>query len=242
VTIEQSIAGKVGEAVCRHRMIKDKDKILIAFSGGKDSYTLVDMLLRLQRKAPVRFELLPVFVDSGFGADISGAQKYLKSLGLNLGVIKTDIAGILTRKAKGTSDTGKRCALCARLRRGVLYRITRENNCNKIALGHNLNDGIETFLLNILYASSADVMRPRYLAEDGMTTIIRPLISVPEELIIRYSKEKRFPIVKQECKYKKTDSKRAKLKKIVKSLAAENAYMYSSLRNSLDSLLKKGNK
>ncbi len=235
---ESKISRLAAETIISHKMIKKNEKILVAFSGGKDSYAMLSILFRLQKKSPVKFRLLPVIIDPGFGADYAKAAEYIRKIGLDCIIRKENIASIV--KGKFTSeDTGKYCFLCSRLRRGLLYSIAREQGCSKIDLGHNLDDAIETFFLNILYSSRTDTMRPIYLAEDGKTTIIRPLINVPEKLIVQYAKEKRFPLVKQDCLYKKTDSRRAQIKAMITKLSSNNPYLYPSLANVLEKLGKK---
>ena len=233
MTTEQKLARLIGDTIVKHRMIEQNDRILVAFSGGKDSYTLLDILLRLQKHSPVKFGLLVAIVDSGFGADYAKAEKYLKSSGIGHIIQKTNIEGIVRKKIP-RKDTGKYCSLCSMLRRGILYTLAKKHKCNKIALGHNLNDSIETFLLNIFYTSRTDIMRPSYLAEDKQTTIIRPLINVPEELIRLYSQEKAFLIINQKCLFRKEDSKRAQIKELIKELSKDNPYLYSSLTNVIE--------
>jgi tRNA 2-thiocytidine biosynthesis protein TtcA len=235
MTSEQKLARLVGGAIAQYSMIRKDDRILLAFSGGKDSYTLLDILLRLQKKAPIHFELFVVMVDSGFGQDYSRAEKYLKAQKVGYLIKKTNIAEIVRKKIT-KKDTGKYCSLCSRLRRGALYSLAREHRCNRLALGHNLDDAIETFLLNLFYVSRLSPLRPIYLAEDKKTTIIRPLINAPEELIRKYAKERRFPIIRQKCLFKKQDSKRAKLKKLIKGLSNENRLLHSSISNALGKL------
>lgn len=230
--VEPKIRGAVGVAISRHRMISEGDFILVGLSGGKDSFALLDVLLTLQKKAPVRFELLPVIVDAGFGMDYTGVEKYLRKLGLRHLVVRENIS-VIVRDKTDADDTGKCCSLCSRLRRGVLCRIAGEKGCNKIALGHNLDDAIETLLMNMFFVSSIDVMRPKYQAEDSKITIIRPLIYVPERLTAQYAKEKRFPIVRQRCLFRKKDSKRAQIKRLVGEMAKGNPYLYSSMINSM---------
>jgi tRNA 2-thiocytidine biosynthesis protein TtcA len=232
MTTESKIARLAGKAILKYQMIEENDRILVGFSGGKDSYTLIDILLRFQECSPLKFGLFIVIVDSGFGADYSKAERFLRTNNLEYLIQKTSINKTVASKIKD-NDTGKCCSLCSRLRRGTLYRIARENGCNKLALGHNLDDAIETFFLNIFYNSRASILRPKYLAEDKKTTIIRPLIAVPEELTKKYAKEKSFPIVKEKCLYKKKDSRRSQVKKLITKLSKDNPHVYPSLTNIL---------
>jgi len=236
--LEPRIRGSVGGAVAGHRMIEDKDRILVGFSGGKDSFAMLDMLLTLQKRAPVSFEILPVIVDAGFGTDYSRVERHMKTLKLRYLIVRENISAIVKAKV-GSKDTGKCCSLCSRLRRGVLYRVALEERCNKIALGHNLNDAIETLLMNMFYVSSTEVMRPKYKSRDKKLTVIRPLIYVPEELTAEYAKEQRFPVVKQKCLFRKADSRRAKVKEFVKKMAKGNKFFYSSMINALEKIAAK---
>lgn len=231
MTLEPKIRSYAGEVIARHNMISDGDRILVGLSGGKDSFALLDVLMTLQKKAPIDFELLPVVVDAGFGMDYTKLERYLSKLKIRYFIVRENISGIINDKTNA-DDTGKCCSLCSRIRRGVLYRVAKEHRCNKLALGHNLDDAIETLLMNMFYVSSAEVMRPKYLAESKIT-VIRPLINVPEALTIDYAKEKKFPIVKQKCPFRKDDSRRAKIKALVSDIAKDNAYFYSSMVNSM---------
>ncbi len=235
MTAEQKIRVAAARAVARHRMIENGDRILIGLSGGKDSFALLDVLLSLQKKAPISFELLPVVVDAGFGMDYTKVERHLRKLGLNHLIVRENISSII-RKNTDAGDTGKCCSLCSRIRRGVLCRVAAEHGCNKIALGHNLDDAIETLLMNMFFVSSIEVMRPVYLAEDRKIRIIRPLIHVPERLTEEYAKEKRFPIVRQKCLFRKEDSRRAQVKAMVRKMAMDNPYFYTSMINSIEKI------
>jgi tRNA 2-thiocytidine biosynthesis protein TtcA len=127
-------------------------------------------------------------------------------------------------------NTGNYCFMCSRLRRGILERTAKEMKCNKIALGHNLDDAIETFFMNIFYVSKPDVLQPNYVSRKGIG-IIRPLIDVPEELIKRYAKESGFPLFKPKCLLRKDDSKREKMKKLIKQISKDNQMFYMSMKN-----------
>ncbi|MFH0875545.1 MAG: ATP-binding protein [archaeon] len=231
--VENKIAKISGTTIAKNNMISDKDKILVAFSGGKDSYCLLDILLRFQKKAPIVFELFAVIIDSKFGQDYSKAELYFKKNKINYLIKKTNISSVIKNRIKIKNNTGDYCFLCSRLRRGILYKVAKEKNCTKIALGHNLDDAGETLLMNLFYNSSRKIMPPMYTAEDKKNIIIRPLIEVPEKLIIEYAKEKKFKIVKQKCPLKKSDSKRDETKKIILNLSEKNNFVYSSLKNAM---------
>jgi tRNA 2-thiocytidine biosynthesis protein TtcA len=228
VKTQTIIARLAGTAISKHEMIAEEDKILVAFSGGKDSYTLLDILLRFQKRSPVNFEVLAVLIDPGFGMDYRKAEKYLKGK-VDYLIFRSRIADVVKEKMPA-EKTGNHCFLCSRLRRGLLSKIAKENGCTRIALGHNLDDAIETFLLNMFYVSKKDVMLAKYTADDG-NIIIRPLISVREEDIIAYAKEKRFPLVKQDCLFRKKESKRHMMKKMIRKHSKENKFFYESMAN-----------
>jgi len=225
---EDKIAKLAGNAIKDHGMIGEGDTILAGFSGGKDSYALLALLRRFQKRAPVRFSIKAALVDPGFGADYSKALRYLQSEGIPVRLEKTKIADVLERKMPERGD-GDCCFLCSRLRRGVLYRVAREEGCSTLALGHSADDAIETFLMNMFYSSKLGTLEPAYMSEKQVK-VIRPLIYVPEKLIIEFVREQKFPIIKQKCRLE--DSRRKDVKKLIAKVA-ENRYFYSSMRNAM---------
>jgi tRNA 2-thiocytidine biosynthesis protein TtcA len=235
MAFEKRILKIVGTTIVKYDLIEPNDKILIAFSGGKDSYTMLEILSLLLKNSPVKYELFPVIIDSGFNANYSKAEKYLKNQKISYLIEKTKIAEVVKSQIKNKNSTGNYCFLCSRLRRGILCKIAKENSCTKIALGHNLDDSIETFLMSMSYISGIETMLPKYKAKDS-SIIIRPLINVPENTIRQYSKEKRFPIVKQKCLLKKKDSKRLAIKKLVAGLSKDNKTFYSSMANAQEKI------
>jgi tRNA 2-thiocytidine biosynthesis protein TtcA len=191
--LQARLRGQVGKAIADFRMIEEGDRVMVCVSGGKDSYTLLDLLLSLERSAPVRFELVAVNLDQkqpGFPAQV--LPEYLSSLGVPFHVIEQDTYRVVKR----VIPEGKTmCGLCSRLRRGALYRYAREHGITKIALGHHRDDMIETLFLNMFFGGKLKSMPPKLLSEDGRHIVIRPLAYVAERDIERYAKARSFPII-----------------------------------------------
>jgi tRNA 2-thiocytidine biosynthesis protein TtcA len=197
--LRRRLARAMLRTVGEHGLIADGDRILVALSGGKDSYTLLDLLWEARRKAPVHFDLMAVHLDQGQpGYDGRPLARWLEAFGAPHQVIREDTYSIVKQLTAEDEDAGHAatyCAPCSRLRRGVLYGAAERLGLNKIALGHHREDALETFLLNLLYAGRLQAMPARYLTNDGRFEVIRPLIACAEEDIAAHATQAGYPIL-----------------------------------------------
>jgi tRNA 2-thiocytidine biosynthesis protein TtcA len=191
--LQARLRGLVGKAIDDYSMITEGDRVMVCVSGGKDSYTLLDVLVSLQRSAPVRFDLVAVNLDQkqpGFPAQV--LPEYLRAHGVSFEIIEQDTYSVVKRVIP---EGRTMCGLCSRLRRGRLYRYAAENGITKIALGHHRDDIIETLFLNMFFGGKLKAMPPKLLSEDARHIVIRPLAYVPEREIERYARARNFPII-----------------------------------------------
>ena len=191
--LEKKLCRLVGQAIGDFGMIEDGDKVMICVSGGKDSYAMLDVLMKLRERAPINFEIVAVNLDQkqpNFPAEI--LPNYLKGLGIQFHIEEQDTYSIVKRVIPEGKTT---CGLCSRLRRGILYRVADELGATKIALGHHRDDILETLMLNMFYAGKLKGMPPKLRSDDGKHIVIRPLAYVPEKLLERYAQDMNFPII-----------------------------------------------
>ncbi len=191
--LDKRLCRLVGQAIEDFTMIEDGDKVMVCLSGGKDSYALLDILLKLQQRAPISFSLVAMNIDQGQpGFPVDTLPNYLKNLGVDFHIETQDTYSIVKRVVPEGKTT---CGLCSRLRRGIVYRVADELGANKIALGHHKFDILETLLLNIFYGGRLKAMPPKLKSDDGRHIVIRPLAYVDEDDLITYAKVQNFPII-----------------------------------------------
>ncbi|MBI4470439.1 MAG: tRNA 2-thiocytidine(32) synthetase TtcA [Acidobacteria bacterium] len=225
---ERAIFRQVGAAIRDYNLIENGDRVMVAVSGGKDSYTLLHILRMIQRKAPVRFELVAANVHPGWDHYPTGIiETYLRGEGYEYRMERTQMKQVIEEKMD-PKDT--LCSMCARLRRGVLYRVAKELGANKVALGHHADDLIETLLLSVFFQGEIRSMPPRLFSDDGQHVVIRPMCYVPEEYTRRYALYKGFPVVCCGCPIcGDTTLQRPKIKGLLKELESQNPRLKRSM-------------
>src|SRR5262245_47031178 len=232
--LERDVVRKVGEAVGDFGMIGDGDRIMVCVSGGKDSYVLLDALRILQRRAPVTFELVAVNVDQGWpNYETKAIEAHLRAEGVPYRMASATYAEIVEEKLRPGQTP---CVLCSRFRRAYFYDLAVEMGVSKIALGHHMDDLVETLLLNLFFSGRLASMPPRLVAEDGRNVVIRPLAYVSEEETRAYASERGYPIVRCGCpSCGLPDQKRQVVKRMLAAIEAENPgvkrQMLAALKN-----------
>ena len=237
--LDKKLCRLTGQAIVDFNMIEDGDKVMVCVSGGKDSYAMLDILMKLRERAPINFEIVAVNLDQkqpNFPAEI--LPNYLKNLGIQFHIKEQDTYSIVKRVVPEGKTT---CGLCSRLRRGILYRVADELGATKIALGHPRDDILETLMLNMFYAGKLKGMPPKLRSDDGKHIVIRPLAYVPEKLLERYAGDMNFPIIPCDLCGSQENLQRKQIKSMLREW--EKKYpgrldnMFNALQNTVPSHL-----
>ncbi|WP_295857673.1 tRNA 2-thiocytidine(32) synthetase TtcA [uncultured Xylophilus sp.] len=191
--LEKRLCREMGRAIVDYAMVEEGDKVMVCMSGGKDSYAMLDILLKLKARAPIRFDIIAVNLDQkqpGFPEHV--LPEYLTALGIPFHIENLDTYRIVKRVIPEGKTT---CGLCSRLRRGILYRVADELGATKVALGHHRDDILQTFFLNMFFGAKLKAMPPKLVSDDGRHVVIRPLAYVAEKDLVRWAQHRQFPII-----------------------------------------------
>lgn len=229
--LEKRIIRAAAQAIQDFGLVVDGDRILVGCSGGKDSYTLLHVLMRLRERAPIDFELVAVNLDQGqpgFPAEV--VEGHFKAVGVPYRMVRRELWSEVQRLVPPGKTA---CSVCSRLRRGVIYNLAAEMGCTKIALGHHRDDFVETLLLNALYAGSLKAMPALLRSDDGRNTVIRPLVYAAEEEIAAFAEAMRFPIVPCDVCGSQPQLRRKRVKALLAELSAEHPSVKGNLLHAL---------
>jgi tRNA 2-thiocytidine biosynthesis protein TtcA len=218
--LEKRLLRDMGRALQDFHLLQDGDRVMVAMSGGKDSYALCALLQDLQKRAPIRFELVAVHVDQGHpGYDGAPLESWLRNAAVPYRLLHEDTFSVVTEKV----PEGKTyCSLCSRLRRGILYQAATDLGCNKIALGHHRDDALETLLLNVFFSGKLASMPPRLLSDDGRHVVIRPLIYCAEAHLAEYARMREFPILPCNLCGSQSEAQRKQMKALLDDLESKH--------------------
>lgn len=232
--LEKRLRREVGRAIQDFNMISDGDRIMVCLSGGKDSYTMLEMLMALQRKAPVSFELTAINMDQkqpGFPEHV--LPQWLDQQGVNYDIINRDTYTTVTR----VIPEGKTmCGLCSRLRRGTLYGYAEEHGYNKIALGHHRDDIAETFFLNLFHGGTVSAMPPKLLSDDGKNIVIRPLAYCRETDIEKFARYREYPIIPCNLCGSQENLQRVQIKKMLRTWESDHPGRIESIFRAMSNI------
>ena len=227
------LRGLAGKAIADYRMIEPGDRVMVCVSGGKDSYTLLELLCSLQRSAPLEFDLIAVNLDQkqpDFPAEV--LPNYLRARGIPFHIIEQDTYSVVKRL---TPAGRTMCSLCSRMRRGALYRYASEQGITKIALGHHRDDIVETLFLNLFHGGRLKAMAPKFRSDDGRHVVIRPLSYIAERDIARYARARAFPIIPCNLCGTQPNLQRRAIKRMLQNWEREHPgrteAIFSALRN-----------
>lgn len=232
--LQKRLRRQVGNAIIEFNMIEHQDKVMVCLSGGKDSYTLLDILISLQKSAPIDFEIIAVNLDQkqpGFPSEV--LPQYLSQLGVPFYILEKDTYSVV----KSVVPEGKTlCSLCSRLRRGSLYGFAEKIGANKIALGHHREDILETLFLNMFYGGKLKTMPPKLLSDDGKNVVIRPLAYCKEKDIAQYAQAKQFPIIPCNLCGSQENLQRQVIKEMLQSWESEHPGRLETMLRSLQNV------
>jgi tRNA 2-thiocytidine biosynthesis protein TtcA len=233
--LEKRLFKQVGQAIGDFNMIEDGDKVMVCVSGGKDSYGMLDILIKMRQRAPIKFDIVAVNLDQkqpGFPEEI--LPSYLKSIDIPYHIEEQDTYSVVKRVIPEGKTT---CSLCSRLRRAILYRVAGELGCNKVALGHHKDDILQTLLLNMFYGGRLKGMPPKLVSDNGKHTVIRPMAYCREADLARYASEKDFPIIPCNLCGSQENLKRKEMSRLLQQWEKDNPRWIANLFTSLSTVV-----